>query len=120
MEEMIKQNSQKFWDAIRKRDVETMRNICDDRMQFVHIGGTCSLDQELKLFIDGVFQPTKITIHHQDQHGFGDIQILLTDCDYALLLNGKHTSHHFMVTEVYQKQDGLWKLIQLTFTALLN
>lgn len=41
------------------------------------------------------------------------------DVDYGLLLDGKPTTHHFATTEVFHKQDGEWKLIQFTFTALV-
>ena len=44
----------------------------------------------------------------------------MTDVDYSLLLGGKETTHHFMTTEVYQNRNGEWKLIQFTFTALVN
>jgi hypothetical protein len=50
---------------------------------------------------------------------FGDAAIVITDCDYGLLLDGAPTTHHFAVTEVYQKQGEEWKLIQFTFTALV-
>ena len=45
---------------------------------------------------------------------------MLTDCDYGLLLGGSPTTHHFAVTEVYVQKDGDWKLIQFSFTALVN
>ena len=45
--------------------------------------------------------------------------IVLTDCDYSLLLDGKETTHHFMVTEVYAQQAGCWKLCTFSFTALV-
>ena len=31
-----------------------------------------------------------------------------------------NTTHHFAVTEVYVKQDGQWKLVQFSFTALTS
>ena len=73
---------------------------------------------------------------------FGNTGIVLTDCDYSLLLtescvvgdsgdltagfgvaglllDGKETTHHFMVTEVYAQQAGSWKLCTFSFTALV-
>jgi hypothetical protein len=34
-------------------------------------------------------------------------------------MDGKPTTHHFAVTEVYQKREEGLKLIQFTFTALV-
>ena len=31
----------------------------------------------------------------------------MSDCDYSLLLDGKETTHHFAVTEVYDKDCKL-------------
>ena len=50
---------------------------------------------------------------------FSSTGIVLTDCDYSLLLDGKETTHHFMVTEVYAQREGSWKLVTFSFTALV-
>jgi hypothetical protein len=51
----------------------------------------------------------------QEVKSFGDTEIVITDCNYGLLLDEKPTTHHFAVTEVYKNS----KLIQFTFTALV-
>lgn len=50
---------------------------------------------------------------------FGNTGVVLTDCDYSLLLDGKETTHHFMVTEVYAHENKSWKLVTFSFTALV-
>ena len=82
--------SKKFWRGLEAADVETMRSVCDPLCYFVHIGGN-----------------------------FGDTAIVISDVDYGLLLDGKPTTHHFATTEVFHKNNGEWKLIQFTFTALV-
>lgn len=67
----------------------------------------------------GPSKPTSITFHSQKAEVFGNTGIVLTDCDYSLLLDGKETPHHFMVTEVYAQQAGSWKLCTFSFTALV-
>ncbi len=118
MEEVLNL-SKKFWKGIETSDVKTMRSICDPACYFVHIGGNCSLDEEMSEFTNKVFQPTEIVLHKQDVKDFGDTAIVLSDVDYGLLLDDKPTTHHFTTTEVFQNQDGQWKLIQFTFTALV-
>jgi hypothetical protein len=113
------ENSKKFWAALEKSDVDTMRSLCDAKCYFVHIGGNCDLDKEMQYFSDGVFQPTEIKLNKQDVKEFGDVEIVLTDVDYGLMLDGKPTTHHFLVTEVYQRQGDNLALIQFTFTALV-
>lgn len=111
--------SQKFWSALEKADADTMRSMADTNCRFVHIGGNCNLDEEMKAFTDGVFQPTEIVLNRQEAEVYGGTAVVITDCNYGLLLDGKPTTHHFSVTEVYQKQGEELKLIQFTFTALV-
>jgi len=66
-----------------------------------------------------LFKPTAVKINSQTVSIFGQTAVVLTDCNYSLLLNGEETTHHFMVTEVYSKNNDEWNLIQFTFTALI-
>lgn len=108
--------SKKFWDAMEHADENGMRGYAHPDCKFVHIGITCDLDKEIQFYTSGQFQPTNITFHTKDVSVFDTCAIVITDCEYALLLNGKETSHHFAVTEVY---DKAYRLIQFTFTALV-
>ncbi len=119
MENEVLKVSQNFWEAMENANEEKMRLYANARCQFVHIGITCELDKEIEFYTSGAFKPTRIDFHDQKVTVFNHTTaIVLTDCDYALLLDGKETSHHFMVTEVYSKEED-WKLIQFSFTALV-
>ena len=120
MEKTIMNLSKAFWNAMKEADENGMRVLCDPGCQFVHIGMNADLEHEIEAYTRNIFQPTEIVIHGQEVHGFGDVQICLTDVDYGLLLGGQPTTHHFMVTEVWQKQGEEFKLIQFTFTALVH
>ena len=119
MKEKALGQSKAFWSALEKADVDGMRAVADPACMFVHIGVTCGLDEEMRCFTDKIFVPTKIELNGQQVQTFGDTAIVITDCNYSLLLGGKETTHHFAVTEVYVPQDGICKLVQLSFTALV-
>lgn len=114
--ETILQASKQFWDAMEKADEAGMRAIAHPDCRFVHIGITCGLDKEIAFYTNKEFQPTSVVIHSQDCQIFDSTVVVITDCDYALLLNGEETSHHFSVTEVYDSSN---KLVQFSFTALV-
>ena len=119
VEETILEQSGKFWDALEAADTEGMRAIAAPSCMFVHIGVTCGLEEELRCFTDRIFIPTGVKINSQATNVYGDAAVVITDCKYTLLLNNEETSHHFAVTEVYVRMDGAWKLVQLSFTALV-
>ena len=119
VEETVLERSEKFWDALEAADTEGMRAIAAPSCMFVHIGVTCGLDEEMRCFTDRIFIPTKVKINSQTTNVYGDTAVVITDCNYTLLLNNEETTHHFAVTEVYVRMDGAWKLVQLSFTALV-
>ena len=120
MKEQILKQSQAFWKGLEKADTAAMRTVCDEGCFFVHIGGNCELNQEMAAFDNKVFKPTEIIVHQQEARMFDDTAIVISDVDYGLLLGGSPTTHHFTTTEVFQKQNDAWKMIQFTFTALVH
>ena len=54
--------SKKFWKGLEASDVEAMRSFCDPACYFVHIGGNCDLDKEMKAFSEKIFQPTEVVL----------------------------------------------------------
>lgn len=118
MNETLLDISRQFWEAMEHADEVGMRACAHPDCNFVHIGITCKLDKEIEFYTSGAFQPTNITFHSQKAELFGDTGVVLTDCDYSLLLGGKETTHHFMVTEVYTQDEKRWKLVTFSFTAL--
>jgi hypothetical protein len=119
MKEQVLETSKKFWDAMEHSDEAGMRSVAAPICNFVHIGITCRLDKEIEFYTSGTFQPTGVTFHSQTVDLYGDTAIVVSDCDYSLLLDGQETTHHFAVTEVYVKQGADWKLVQFSFTALV-
>ena len=111
--------SKAFWSALEKADVSGMQAVADPKCMFVHIGVTCGMEEEMRCFTDKIFIPTKVVLNSQQAQVFGDTAIVITDCNYSLLLGGKETTHHFAITEVYVPEDGECKLVQLSFTALV-
>jgi len=51
---------------------------------------------------------------------FGDAAVLLNDIDLEAVVGGNTVVNPFMVTEVYVKENGRWKMASLTFSHLLR
>lgn len=119
MKEKVLETSRRFWTAMEHADEAGMREIADANCSFVHIGITCKLDKEIEFYTSGAFQPTELVINTQNVNLFGSTAVVITDCNYSLLLGGKETTHHFAVTEVYNCESGSCKLVTFSFTALV-
>ena len=119
MKEKVMETSKRFWNVMEHADEAGMREIADPACQFVHIGITAGLEQEIGFYTSGAFKPTEVKFNDQKVSLFEDTAVVLTDCNYSLLLNEQETTHHFMVTEVYVLRNQGWKLIQFSFTALV-
>ncbi len=62
----------------------------------------------------------KAFIHAVDVRIFGDAAVVLEDMDLQAVVGSREVTNPFMVTEVYSKEKGRWKLVQLTFSHLLR
>jgi hypothetical protein len=51
---------------------------------------------------------------------FGNTAILLNDIDLEAVVGGNTVINPFMVTEVYIKENGKWKMGSLTFSKLMR
>ena len=50
----------------------------------------------------------------------GNTAILLNDIDLLAVVGGNEVTNPFMVTEVYIKENGKWKMGSLTFSRLMR
>ena len=119
MKNQVIEISNQFWQAMENADEATMRALAVSDCTFVHIGITCELDKEIEFYTSGLFKPTQLVFHDKSARVYGDTAVVITDCDYSLLLNGNSTTHHFAVTETYSFNENQWKLVQFSFTALV-
>ncbi len=46
--------------------------------------------------------------------------IVLEDLDLEAVVGGRTVTNPFMVTEIYNRQAGKWRLTQLTFSRLVR
>lgn len=112
--------SKKKWDWMADKNVEALSSLFDDRAMFTHMGGTWGKTQELATIRSGGIWYKKATVYAVDARVFGNAAVLLEDMDLQAVVGSHEVTNPFMVTEVYIKQSGKWKLAQLTFSHLLR
>lgn len=112
--------SRKTWDWMAEKNVDSLKTLFDDKVMFVHMGGTWGKTQELETIKSGGIWYKHAEVYAVAVNTFGNTAVVLQDIDLQAVVGGRQVTNAFMVTEVYVKADGQWKLAQLTFSHLLR
>lgn len=112
--------SKKKWDWMAEKNVDSLNVLFDGKCMFVHMGGSWGKTQELNVIKSGGIWYKKAVVYNVIVNIFGNTAILLNDIDLEAVVGGKTVTNPFMVTEVYIKENGNWKMAQLTFSHLLR
>ena len=117
-EQEILDLSRTKWTWMSDKNVESLNSLFKENCVFVHMGGSWGKKQELDIIKGGVIWYQKAEIYSASVNIFGNTAILLNDIDLVAMVGGNEAINPFMVTEVYIKEDGKWKLGSLTFSHL--
>lgn len=108
------------WAWMANKSVDTLNGLFAENCVFVHMGGSWGKTQELNTIKGGFIWYKKAEIYGASVNIFGNTAILLNDIDLLAVVGGNEVTHAFMVTEVYIKENGKWKMGSLTFSTLLR
>lgn len=112
--------SKNKWQWMADKNVESLDKLFDDKSMFVHMGGTWGKSQELATIKSGGIWYKKAEVYSVIVNIIGNTAILLNDIDLVAGVGGREVTNAFMVTEVYVKENGKWKMGSLTFSHLLR
>jgi len=119
-EQEIVDLSKTKWTWMSDKNVESLDGLFAENSVFVHMGGSWGKKRELDTIKDGGIWYKKAEIYSASVNIFGNTAILLNDIDLVAMVGGREAINPFMVTEVYIKEDGKWKLGSLTFSHLMR
>jgi len=108
------------WQWMANKSVDTLNGLFSENCVFVHMGGSWGKTQELNTIKGGMIWYKKAAVYGASVNIFGNTAILLNDIDLEAVVGGNDVVHAFMVTEVYLKENGKWKMGSLTFSTLLR
>lgn len=112
--------SKNKWAWMADKNVAALNDLFTDKCVFVHMGGSWGKTQEINTIKGGMIWYKKAEVYGASVNIFGNTAILLNDIDLLAVVGGNEVVHSFMVTEVYIKEDGKWKMGSLTFSQLLR
>ena len=119
-EQEIVSLSRDKWRWMSERKVDSLAALFHEDAVFVHMGATMSKKQELDVIRGGMIQYKNAEIQEVSVRFIGETAILLNKIRLVAVVGGNEVTNPFVVTEVYVRQDGAWKLGSLSFTRLLG
>ena len=119
-EQEIMNLSKEKWQWMADKNVEKLAPLFHDKSKFVHMSGTWEKTEELDIIKTGSIWYKKADIHDVSVYIIDNTAILLNRITLLAVVGGNEVTNPFIVTEVYIKQDGGWKLGSLSFTRMMT
>lgn len=117
--ELINLSKQK-WQWMAEKNVDSLNVLFHQEAVFVHMGGSMNKEQELNTIKSGGIHYKHSEIQETSVRFIGNTAIILDKIRLTAIVGGREVVNPFIVTEVYVKVDGEWKLGSLSFTRLLG
>jgi hypothetical protein len=117
-EQQIIQLSKQKWQWMSDKNVDSLAVLFDEKCDFTHMGGTWGKARELDIIKQGFIWYKTAEVYSTAVKFFGNTALILSDIDLVAVVGGNDAINPFMVTEVLVKENGSWKLAQLTFSKL--
>lgn len=118
-QEVITLSAEK-WRWMSECNVELLATLFHEKSVFVHMGGSWGKAQELNIIESRGIHYKKADVHDVSVNIIDATAILLNRITLLAVVGGNEVTNPFMVTEVYVRQEGSWKLASLSFTKLLT
>ena len=108
------------WQWMADKNVDKLTALFDEKSMFVHMGGSWGKSREIDVIKSGNIWYKQAKVYATTFNMIGNTAILLTDIDLVAVVGGNEVTNPFMVTEVYVKENGNWKMGQLSFSRLMR
>jgi hypothetical protein len=108
------------WRWMSEKKADTLAALFDDKAMFVHMGGAWGKTQEVEIIRSGGIHYKHAEIFESSVRIIDSTAIVLSRIRLDAVVGGNEVTNPFMVTEVYVRQRGAWKLGSLSFTRLMG
>lgn len=112
--------SKEKWQWMADKNVDKLNDLFREEAMFVHMGGSWGKEQEVNIIKGGMIWYKKADIHEVTVNIIDNTAILLNRITLLAVVGGNEVTNPFMVTEVYIKQNGEWKMGSLSFSKLMT
>jgi len=118
IEKEIIQLSMDKWQWMADKDIEKLTPLFHPQAKFVHMSGTWTTPRELEIIETGSIWYKKADVHDTVVEMVGNTAVVWNRITLHAVVRENEVSTEFTVTEVYQKEDSVWKMLALTFSSV--
>jgi hypothetical protein len=118
LEKEITQLSMDKWQWMADKDIEKLTPLFHPQAKFVHMSGTWTTPRELEIIETGSIWYKKADVHDTAVEMVGNTAVVWNRITLHAVVRENEVSTEFTVTEVYQKEDSVWKMLALTFSSV--
>lgn len=118
-QEVLKLSKDK-WEWMADKNVDKLKDLFDDKSVFVHMGGSWGKARELEVIGSGGIHYKKADVHETSVQIIGNTAIVLNRITLLAVVGGNEVTNPFIVTEVYVREHGKWKMGSLSFTKTMG
>lgn len=118
-QELLKLSKDK-WEWMADKNVDKLNDLFDHKSVFVHMGGSWGKDRELEVIKSGGIHYKKADVHEASVQIIDNTAIVLNRITLLAVVGGNEVTNPFIVTEVYVKKEGKWKMGSLSFTRTMS
>lgn len=108
------------WEWMADKNVDKLKDLFDDKSVFVHMGGSWGKARELEVIGSGGIHYKKADVHEASVRIIGNTAIVLNRITLLAVVGGNEVTNPFIVTEVYVREHGKWKMVSLSFTKTMG
>lgn len=106
------------WQWMADKNTDKLADLFHEKAMFVHMGGSWGKEQEVNIIKSGNIWYKKAEIHEATVNIIDNTAIVLNRITLLAVVGNNEVTNPFMVTEVYVKLNGTWKLGSLSFSRL--
>ena len=118
-QELLKLSREK-WQWMADKNVDKLNDLFDNKSVFVHMGGSWGKDRELEVIKSGGIHYKNADVHEASVQIIDNTAIVLNRITLLAVVGGNEVTNPFIVTEVYVKKEGKWKMGSLSFTRTMS
>jgi hypothetical protein len=118
-QEVLKLSKDK-WQWMADKNVDKLKDLFQEKSVFVHMGGSWGKEKEIEVIQSGGIHYKKADVHEASVQIIDQTAIVLNKMTLLAVVGGNEVTNPFIVTEVYVKDKGAWKLGSLSFTKTMT